>query len=102
MKVTIRPAQPADLAVIKHDAGLAAWSRILPPEVLALPPFPPRWEAAIDSSDPRIDVLLVELEGRAVGFAVTRPSDDADALPATGELDAFFTDPEAWEPVGRC
>jgi hypothetical protein len=47
-------------------------------------------------------VLLVELEGRAVGFAVTRPSDDADALPATGELDAFFTDPEAWEPVGRC
>ena len=99
MAVTIRPASAEDLTAmvaIKHDAGLAAWTHILPAAVIETLPFPPRWEAAIGSAAPRTRVLLVELEGRTVGFAVTRPSGDADASPATGELDACYTDPGAW------
>lgn len=99
MEVTIRPATAADLpamGVIKHDAGLAAWPHILPPAVIKSLPFLSRWEAAIESPEPRTGVLLAELDGRAVGFAVTRPSGDADALSMTGELDALYTDPAVW------
>jgi GNAT superfamily N-acetyltransferase len=99
MEVTIRSATAADLAAmiaIKHDAGLAAWPHILPAEMIETLPFPPRWEAAIEDPDPRTSVLLVELGGRAVGFALTRPSGDADAVLATGELDGFYTDPSSW------
>ncbi len=97
--MTIRPATAADLSTmvrIKHDAGLAAWQHILPPEVIEELPFPARWEAAIDSHEPRVGVLLAELDRRVVGFAITRPSGDDDALPGTGELDAFYADPSAW------
>jgi GNAT superfamily N-acetyltransferase len=99
MAVTIRPATAADLAAmvaIKHDAGLAAWPHILPAEVIEALPFLPRWEAAVASPDPRVSALLAELNGRVVGFTITRPSGDADALPVTGELDGFYTDPGAW------
>jgi GNAT superfamily N-acetyltransferase len=99
VRVTIRPATAADLEAmvrIKHDAGLAAWQHILPPEVIDELPFPARWEAAIDGDDPRAGALLAELDGRVVGFAITRPSGDLDALPETGELDAFYTDPAVW------
>ena len=99
MLVTIRPASAADLPAmvrIKHDAGLAAWQHILPPEVIEELPFLARWEAAIDSDEPRVGVLLAALDGRVVGFAMTRPSGDEGALPGTGELDGFYTDPAAW------
>jgi GNAT superfamily N-acetyltransferase len=94
-----RSALPVDLpamVAIKHDAGLAAWPHILPPEVIETLPFPPRWSEAIANPDPRTSVLLAELDGRVVAFAITRPSGDADASPRTGELDGFYTDPGAW------
>jgi GNAT superfamily N-acetyltransferase len=99
MAVTIRRASAADLAAmvrIKHGAGLAAWPHILPPDVIEELPFPARWEAAIESGEPRTSVLLAELSGRFVAFAITRPSGDDDALPETGELDAFYADPTVW------
>jgi GNAT superfamily N-acetyltransferase len=99
MEVTIRSATVADLAAliaIKHDAGLAAWPHILPAAVIETLPFPARWEAAIEDPDPRTSVLLVELDEHAVGFAITRPSGDADARPEIGELDGFYTDPGSW------
>ncbi|MDP9468683.1 MAG: GNAT family N-acetyltransferase [Chloroflexota bacterium] len=99
MKVTIRTASLRDLpalVTIKHDAGLAAWPHILPAEVLEALSFPPRWETAIASRDRRISVLLAVLDERPVGFAITQPSGDADASPATGELDGFYSDPAAW------
>ena len=105
MGIAIRPATEADLpamVAIKHDAGVAAWPHILPPEVVEQLPFPERWAIAILDPDPRVSVLAVEADGRVVGFAVTRPSGDADAGAYTGELDAFFADPEAWGlGVGR-
>ncbi|MDQ2853989.1 MAG: GNAT family N-acetyltransferase [Chloroflexota bacterium] len=99
MKVRIRPATIADLpamASIKHDAGMAAWPHILPVPVIQSLPFLERWTAAVSSSDPRASALVADLEGRVVGFAITRPSGDEDAERATGELDGYYTDPRAW------
>ena len=31
-----------------------------------------------------------------IGFVVFRPTGDSDALPATGEIDAFYTNPKIW------
>jgi len=90
------------MAAIKHDAGVAAWPHILPADVLATLPFPDRWTSAITGSDPLAGVLVAELDGRVVGFAVTRPSGDEDAAVSTGELDGFYVDPLSWgDGAGR-
>lgn len=81
---------------IKHDAGIAAWPHILPIEVIEQLPFLPRWEAALAGPGSRTRTLVVELHGRVVGFAVTRPSGDDDASAETGELDGLYTEPPAW------
>ena len=99
MDLLVRSARPDDLGrmtAIKHDAGVAAWGHILPPSVLEELPFPDRWAAAIETTDPRTRVLIVEGGSEPVGFAVTRPSGDEDADPETGELDGFFVDPARW------
>jgi GNAT superfamily N-acetyltransferase len=99
VQVRIRPATTADvdaMIAIKHDAGVAAWPHIMPPEVLETLPFPDRWAAAIDAPDPGVGVLVAEAAGRIVGFAVTRPSGDPGAGTATGELDGFYVDPATW------
>ena len=99
VQTRIRAATIDDLGAmvaVKHDAGVAAWDHILPPAVVEELPFPDRWGAAIEASDRRVRVLIVEAEGEAVGFAVTRPSGDPDADATTGELDGFFVDPKVW------
>lgn len=100
MAIVIRPAAPTDLpamVAIKHDAGLAAWPHILPPAVIEQLPFPDRWAAAILDRDPRVSVLVAEIDDRVVAFAVTRPSGDPDAGAPTGELDGFYAHPDAWD-----
>lgn len=84
------------MAATKHNAGVAAWAHFLPKAVIESLGMPERWTAAIDSSDPRVRMSIVEEGGDAVGFALTRPSGDADAGDATGELDAFYVDPRSW------
>lgn len=99
VQTRIRPATIDDLeamVAIKHDAGVAAWGHILPPAVVEELPFPDRWGAAIEALDARVRVLIVEVEGEAVGFALTRPSGDPDAGATTGELDGFYVHPETW------
>ena len=90
------------MVAIKHDAGLAAWPHILPPEVIKTLPFLDRWSASVEQPGPRTGVLVAEAGGRVAGFAVTRPSGDAGADATTGELDGFYTDPSTWgRGVGR-
>ena len=84
------------MIAIKHDAGVAAWGHILPQAVIEELPFPERWAAAIEATDPRVQVLIVEAGSEPVGFAITRPSGDADAAAATGELDGFYVHPASW------
>lgn len=90
------------MVAIKRDAGLAAWAHILPPPVVEGLPFPERWAEAIDAADPRVRVLVVEADAHVVGFAVTRPSGDADADSTIGELDGFYVEPGSWgQGAGR-
>jgi len=90
------------MTVLKHDAGLAAWAHILPPEVIETLGLPDRWAAAIDSSDPLVSMVVAERDGDVIGFAFTRPSADPDATDETGELDGFYVAPERWGlGVGR-
>lgn len=99
MLLRVRPGTRDDLAAmvtIKHDGGAAAWPHILPAEVIDELPFLPRWEAAVEGAEPRTAVIVAELDGTVVGFAITRPSGDDDAAPHTGELDAFYTEPAVW------
>lgn len=99
MSLHIRLATETDLpamVAIKHDAGLAAWAHILPPAVIETVPFLDRWTVAIESPDSRVRVLVAETGRQVIGYAVTRPSGDANADVATGELDAFFVDPTNW------
>lgn len=99
MTPTVRSALSSDLDAMraaKHAAGLAAWAHILPPHVLDGLGFPDRWTEAVASDDPRTGVLVAELDGEVVGFAVIRPSGDDDAALSTGELDGFYTAPSSW------
>jgi GNAT superfamily N-acetyltransferase len=84
------------MVALKHDAGLSAWGHILPTAVIETLLFPDRWVAGIASADPRVSMQVAEVDGQVVGFAFTRPSDDADADDATGELDGFYVDPASW------
>jgi GNAT superfamily N-acetyltransferase len=101
----VRRATERDLPAmltLKYRAGLAAWQHILPLEVLRGLGMPERWLAAVRVPGPRQSVLVADLEGEVVGFAVTGHSGDADAAPGLGELDGFYTDPEVWgRGVGR-
>jgi GNAT superfamily N-acetyltransferase len=97
--ITVRAAAKADLpsmTAAKLDAGTAAWQHIFPAEVLSQLGFPERWTAAVSDPPQRTHALVAELDGIVVGFAIVRPSADDDASPETGELDGFYTAPEAW------
>ena len=101
--MVIRQARPEDwdrMREIFAASGKAAWPHILPAELLDNLNPPERWREAID--DPAQRVLIGELEGEVMGFAVLRRSGNADAGPEVGELDSFYTHPDSWgKGVGR-
>jgi ribosomal protein S18 acetylase RimI-like enzyme len=100
---SIRAATPADapaLADLQVWAWQWAYRGQLPDAVLdGLPADLDRRAAfwresfATPASDRR--TWLVEVAGRLVGFADTGPCRDADAPPATAELNAIYLDPAA-------
>lgn len=95
----VRPAEPRDLPamlVLKRRAGMAAWRHILPIELLQALGMPDRWVELVRQPRDRASALAVALDGAVVGFAIVRPSGDADAAATVGELDGFYTDPDAW------
>lgn len=103
--VSVRDAVVDDLPAMeraKREAGVAAWPHILPPDVLAQLGFPDRWTTALHTPPARGRVLVGELDGEVVGFALLRPSGDDDAGDGIGELDGFYVAPAAWgRGVGR-
>lgn len=95
----VRPAEARDLAamlVLKRRAGVAAWQHILPLDALQGLGMPARWVTVVRAPGPRQAALVAELEGAIAGFAMIRPSNDADADASIGELDGLYTDPDAW------
>jgi GNAT superfamily N-acetyltransferase len=106
VNVRVRRALPGDGEVMSRvfdEAARAAWTHFLPIERLRGLRTPAEdWECDL-ASDDRVVALLAENERGVVGFAVVRPSRDADADPArTGELDTFYALPSVWRlGVGR-
>lgn len=97
--VSVRAARSEDWAAIEEifrAAGAAAWSHIFAAESLEFLSANERWRETIHSVRVDTGVLVAELQGRVIGFVVFRPSGDADALPATGEINAFYTNPKIW------
>lgn len=97
--VTVRTARPEDWAAIQtifRDAGNAAWQHIFSEDGLAQLNANERWRETIFSIRPESSVIVAEMQGRVIGFTVIRASGDVDALPATGEIDAFYTSPKIW------
>ena len=105
ISIRVRRAADADIpamADLKRLAGVAAWPHILPVEVIETLGMPDRWAEAVHDPSPRTVVLVAEVDSMVRGFAITRPSGDADARPSTGELDGLYTSPEVWGAgVGR-
>jgi GNAT superfamily N-acetyltransferase len=82
---------------VYRAAGVAAWSHILPEQVLQDMTAPARWHPTTG-----VEMLVAESVGVVLGFTCLRPSGDQDAGPEVGEVDAFYTDPQIWgRGVGR-
>jgi len=95
--MVIRAAAPGDWPAMHRvfiDAGMAAWSHIVPAEILEENQPPERW-----NPQGATDVLVADMDGAVAGFVYVRGSDDSDATPDVGEIDSFYTHPSVWGRV---
>ena len=96
----IRAAAPDDWPVMRRvfiDAGVVAWSHIVPAEALEQNEPPGRWNPQYAT-----DVLVADVDGAVAGFVYVRASADADATADVGEIESFYTHPSVWgQGVGR-
>ena len=96
----IRAATPDDWPAMRQvfmDAGMAAWSHIVPADTLEQNEPPDRWNPLRAT-----DVLVADVDGAVAGFVYMRASEDADATATVGEIDSFYTHPSVWgQGVGR-
>jgi GNAT superfamily N-acetyltransferase len=105
--VEVRLAYESDaetLAAIYVTAARRGWAHIYGEANLeTVQPPVDRLRGEIASPDPRQQVLVADTEGRAVAYAVVRPSQDADVdSTRVGELDELYCDPQVWgQGVGR-
>jgi GNAT superfamily N-acetyltransferase len=98
----VRSADASDapaIAEVHVASWRAAYRGLLPDEYLDSRTVEVRtqqWDAVL--ADPESGHVLVAVLGdRVVGFAQARPSGDADAPPATGELLTIYLHPDAWD-----
>jgi len=105
--LVVRSADDSDveaMAAIYVNAARAGWAHIFDePNLKDIEPPADRLRAELTCTDSRQQLLVAEREERAIGFAVVRPSRDADADSVrVGELDQFYCDPPTWgQGVGR-
>jgi GNAT superfamily N-acetyltransferase len=89
--MVVRRARADDLPALERiyvEAGRAAWAHILRTETLAQLEAP---SALRDGLDGDALVLVVELDGRVVGFAEALARE-----PGVAAVRAFYTAPDAW------
>jgi GNAT superfamily N-acetyltransferase len=97
---TIRPAtldDAAALAGVNVRSWQAAYRGLMPDaylDALVIEDRAARWRQIL--SDGPHGVAVCEVQGRIVGFASIGLARDADASADTGELMAFYLDPEVW------
>ncbi len=100
MAVRIREAAPADadaLAGIHVRAWQAAYRGQLTDEYLdglSVEDRAEQWRASLVARRDTWRTWVAEESGRAIGWATTGPSEDADADPLTGEVYAIYLEPE--------
>src|ERR671910_903254 len=92
-RVAVRPATAADLPAMaraKHEAGIAAWPHILPPEVIAELGFPDRWRDAVGR--PRLRSAPRASSRRRCGPPPPTTGRDAStSVPAGVRIERFAT-----------
>ena len=93
-----RPGDATAMATVHVASWRAAYRGLLPDDYLAGLSVEERaasWSGILADPAPG-QVLVVELDGRIVGFAHVGPSGDDDAGPDTGELYTIYVLPDAW------
>lgn len=105
--LVIRHARVTDahtMAEVYVAAAREGWAHMYPADGLAQLRAPEaHMVEEIENPSPCRSVLVAELDGTVVGFAVVRRSEDEDAGTDTvGELDTFYSHPGVWgRGVGR-
>lgn len=101
--LSVRLAAPADapsIAQVHVDSWRAGYKGLLPDEVLAGLDKPARqqmWETLAADPAPRSALLVAAASGAIQGFAHIGPTRDVDDDPLlTGELNAIYAAPKAW------
>jgi GNAT superfamily N-acetyltransferase len=94
-----RPSDAPAVGLVQAAVWRAAYSHILPPEVVEQfdgPSFARVWRDSLSHPPSPRHVLLVACAGeRVVGFAAVGPSVDADATETSGEVLALGVHPDA-------
>ena len=100
MQLAIRTGLDGDWEGMRQtfiQAGQAAWGHILPATTLVDLIAPDRWRPGGGT-----DVLVADCRGEVTGFVCLSASEDDDAEPTTGEIDACYAHPSVWGTgVGR-
>jgi GNAT superfamily N-acetyltransferase len=102
MEVTVRPAGPADagaIAAVQVRSWRSGYRGVLPDALLdGLDEHARagRWREGLAGAPGGQLAHLAEVDGTAVGFAVTAASRDAAAAAQEGELLAIYVSPDAW------
>jgi GNAT superfamily N-acetyltransferase len=104
----VRVAVPADaeaIAQVHVKAWQEAYRGVLPENWLAglsVQDGRRRWESQLVTLPTNEAVVVAEDGGSIVGFAFVCPSEDQDASPRTGQLDAIYLEPSVWRRgIGR-
>lgn len=96
----IRGARPHDARAIAeiHVRGWRwAYPGLVPDELLeglSVERREQHWRDRLSEPATRLRLWLAEREGRVMGFVAAGPSQDADAVPRTGEVYAIYLEPD--------
>jgi GNAT superfamily N-acetyltransferase len=88
-----------DIGRIHVDSWQAAYAGLVPDSLLAglsLETAVGRWSERLRSATPGRRILVAEVGGVVVAFAVVAASRGDDAAPGTGELMAIYAEPRVW------
>jgi hypothetical protein len=104
--IQVRSADDSDveaMASIYVNAARGGWAHIFDVRSLeALKPPVDRLRSELAFTDPRQQLLVADMEGRVIAFAVVRPCRDEDVDSVqVGELDQFYCDPPMWGQAAR-
>ena len=93
------PGDAEDIGRVHVGSWRAAYAGLVPDSLLAglsVETAVGRWSERLRSTAPGRRILVAEVDGIVVGFAVVTASRDDDSAPETGELVAIYAEPRVW------